>query len=77
MIQSERFDIQCFSKGLVEVGSTLGVAAHEAATRTCAWVITGGTASGVMDIVGKDRLDGVGELDLLGFGMALSLPQSN
>ena len=25
----------------------------KAATRTCAWVITGGTASGVMDIVGK------------------------
>lgn len=59
------------------VDAALGVAAHEAATRTCAWVITGGTASGVMDIVGKDRLDGVGELDLLGFGMALSLPQSN
>ena len=39
---SDKFDIACFSKGLVE-----------AATRTCAWVITGGTASGVMDIVGK------------------------
>ncbi|CAK9104554.1 unnamed protein product [Durusdinium trenchii] len=42
MKPSEKFDIVCFSKGLVE-----------AATRTCAWVITGGTASGVMDIVGK------------------------
>ncbi|CAJ1394924.1 unnamed protein product [Effrenium voratum] len=38
----DKFDIDGFSKGLVE-----------AATRTCAWVITGGTASGVMDIVGK------------------------
>lgn len=42
MIASEKFDTMCFSKGLVE-----------AATRTCAWIITGGTASGVMDIVGK------------------------
>ncbi|CAE7215869.1 Trpm2 [Symbiodinium pilosum] len=38
----EKFDIDGFSQGLVE-----------AATRTSAWVITGGTASGVMDIVGK------------------------
>ncbi|OLQ10685.1 Transient receptor potential cation channel subfamily M member 3 [Symbiodinium microadriaticum] len=37
-----QFDIDGFSKGLVE-----------AATRTSAWVITGGTASGVMEIVGK------------------------
>jgi len=39
---SSRFDIESFSKGLVE-----------AALRTGAWVITGGTKSGVMDIVGK------------------------
>eukprot|EP00913_Durusdinium_trenchii_P002682 g2481.t1 len=51
MKPSEKFDIVCFSKGLVE-----------AATRTCAWVITGGTASGVMDIVGKERGPGVGAM---------------
>eukprot|EP00439_Symbiodinium_sp_Y106_P040126 s1527_g4.t3 len=38
----DKFDLEGFSQGLVE-----------AATRTSGWVITGGTASGVMDIVGK------------------------
>ncbi|CAE6961897.1 Trpm8 [Symbiodinium natans] len=42
VLPPNQFDIEGFSKGLVE-----------AATRTSAWVITGGTASGVMEIVGK------------------------
>ncbi|CAE7608913.1 TRPM8 [Symbiodinium sp. CCMP2592] len=42
VLPPNQFDIDGFSKGLVE-----------AATRTSAWVITGGTASGVMEIVGK------------------------
>ena len=54
----DKFDIDGFSQGLVEAAhrhltSELSVLMPKAATRTSAWVITGGTASGVMDIVGK------------------------
>jgi len=41
-LNDSKFDIEGFSKGLVE-----------AALRTGAWVTTGGTKSGVMDIVGQ------------------------
>lgn len=41
-LSEDKFDMEGFSKGLVE-----------AAVRTGAWILTGGTATGVMDVVGK------------------------